>query len=205
MKLLPGILACVTLWACLVSAVRADGTEDCYSDDNERRIRGCTLLIEGGGQATEGLSTAYAMRGLAHSVQGRYEIAIRDYDASIALNPDFAVALNNRAWAYFRWGKATDGLPDVRRSLALNPTNAHALDTRAHIHQALGDARAALDDYGLAMNFGGVPMIKLYQSGLAQRHLYRGEIDGIRRPELAEALAACISDKSCNPLPDGHE
>ena len=57
------------------------------------------------------------------------------------MKPDFAVALNNRAWAYYRWGKAGTGLPDVEKSLELSPTSPHSLDTRAHIHQALGDRR----------------------------------------------------------------
>jgi len=33
------------------------------------------------------------------------------------LNPKYAVAYNNRAWAYFKWGKAAKGLPDVNRAL----------------------------------------------------------------------------------------
>ena len=82
------------------------------------------------------------MRALAYSLKGRYDTAIRDYDAAIAMKPDFAVALNNRAWAYFRWGRAATGLPDVERSLRISPTSAHALDTRAHIRQALGAPRA---------------------------------------------------------------
>ena len=117
---------------------------DCFSEDIERRIEGCTALIERRDQSVADLSFAYAMRALAYSLKGRYDTAIRDYDAAIAMRPDFAVALNNRAWAYFRWGKAATGLPDVERSLQLSPTSPHALDTRAHIRQALGDPQGAL-------------------------------------------------------------
>ena len=96
------------------------------------------------------LSQVYAMRALAYSLKGRYSTAIQDYDMAIGIQPDFAMALNNRAWAYFRWGKAAIGLPDVEQSLELSPTSPHTLDTRAHIRQALGDPAGALRDYNKA-------------------------------------------------------
>src|SRR6476469_1566064 len=104
---------------------RADAAADCFSEDIERRIEGCTALIEQRDQSVADLSYAYAMRALAYSLKGSYSTAIRDYDMAIDMQPDFAVALNNRAWAYFRWGKAATGLSDVEESLRLEPTAAH--------------------------------------------------------------------------------
>jgi tetratricopeptide (TPR) repeat protein len=117
------------------------------------------------------------------------------------MKPDFAVALNNRAWAYYRWGKPSAGLADVEKSLQLSPSSPHALDTRAHIRQALGDPEGALRDYDKAMWHGGPRMIKLYQCGLTEARLYTGEIDGTWRPELTEAMEKCVRDKGCDPLP----
>jgi tetratricopeptide (TPR) repeat protein len=185
----------------LSTPVRADPASDCFGEDIDRRIDGCTALIEQRDQSVVDLSNVYAMRALAYSLKGRYSTAIRDYDAAIDMQPDFAVALNNRAWAYFRWGKAATGLPDVEKSLQLSPTSPHTLDTRAHIRQALGDPQGALRDYDQAMWYGGARMIKLYQCGLTEARLYDGEVDGTWRPELAEALEKCVRDKSCDPLP----
>jgi tetratricopeptide (TPR) repeat protein len=201
MKGLLAILAALLLAAGLGGPVRADSATDCFSEDIERRIEGCTALIEQRDESMADLSLAYAMRALAYSLKGRYDTAIRDYDAAIAMKPDFAVALNNRAWAYFRWGRAATGLPDVERSLRLSPTSAHALDTRAHIRQALGDPQGALADYDSAMLHGGSRMIKLYQCGLTEARLYTGEVDGAWRPELMQALELCVRDKGCDPLP----
>jgi tetratricopeptide (TPR) repeat protein len=184
-----------------MSAARADSASDCFSEDIERRIQGCTALIEQRDGGIADLSLAYAMRALAYSLKGAYQTAIRDYDVAISMRPDFAVALNNRAWAYFRWGKAAHGLPDVEKSLELSPTSPHALDTRAHIRQAMGDPAGALADYDKAMWFGGPRMIKLYQCGLTEARLYTGEIDGMYREELKTALEKCVRDKSCDPLP----
>jgi Tfp pilus assembly protein PilF len=185
----------------LSAPARADAAADCFSEDIERRIDGCTALIEQRDQSVADLSYAYAMRALAYSLKGSYSTAIRDYDMAIGMKPDFAVALNNRAWAYFRWGKAATGLPDVEKSLQLSPTSPHTLDTRAHIRQALGDPTGALRDYEKAMWYGGARMIKLYQCGLTEARLYNGEIDGTWRPEVSEALEKCVRDKTCDPLP----
>jgi tetratricopeptide (TPR) repeat protein len=201
MKHLWAVAAALAFCTGIIAGARADSASDCFSDDINRRIEGCTALIERRSQSVTELSLAYAMRALAYSLQGLYEIAIRDYDVAIRMRPDFAVALNNRAWAYFRWGRSATGLPDVERSLQLNPTSEHALDTRAHIRQALGDPQAALRDYDQAMWFGGSRMIRLYQCGLTEARLYKGQIDGTWRPELTKALEKCVLDKACDPLP----
>jgi tetratricopeptide (TPR) repeat protein len=201
MRGLLGIFVVLGLAAGLAGPARADSATDCFSEDIERRIEGCTALIERRDESLADLSLAYAMRALAYSLKGHYDTAIRDYDAAIAMRPDFAVALNNRAWAYFRWGRASTGLADVEKSLQLSPASPHALDTRAHIRQALGDPQGALNDYDKAMWHGGARMIKLYQCGLTEARLYTGEIDGAWRPELMQALELCVRDKGCDPLP----
>ena len=76
----------------------------------------------------------------------------------------------------------------MEKSLQLSPNSPHAFDTRAHIRQALGDPEGALSDYDSAMRHGGVPITRLYQCGLTRLAFYNGEIDGIWRPELTEAL-----------------
>ena len=201
MKRSVGLVAALLLLVSLGAQARASDAVNCFGEDIDRRIEGCTALIERRDTSVADLSSIFAMRALAYSLKGEYDTAIRDYDTAIVMRPDFAVALNNRAWAYFRWGKAETGLPDVERSLQLSPTSPHALDTRAHIRQALGDPQSALRDYNKAMYFGGSRMIKLYQCGLTEARLYNGEIDGMWRQELQTALEQCVRDKTCDPLP----
>lgn len=197
-------LAWLVLAAPNVAADPLDG-HDCFSSDNESRIRGCTELIERSGVGGQLLSSAYAMRALGYSLMGLYDTAIRDYDEAIRLTPDFAVALNNRAWAYFKSGRPDAGLPDVERSLQLQPTSPHAYDTRAHIRQVTGNPDGALRDYEAAMRFGGERMVQLYQCGLAALGLYGGPINGSYTPALRSALEVCVTKKSCDPLPPDEE
>jgi len=174
---------------------------DCFSDNLERRISGCSELIGTPGIDPNTLAHAYAMRALGRSLQTQYETAIRDYDQAIRIMPDFAVALNNRAWAYFKWGRGADGLADVEKSLRLDRWSHHAYDTRAHILQMLGDAASALRDYERAMTIGGARFVKLYQCGLAMAKLYSGPTDGVYSVEMKVALRTCVQSASCDPLP----
>ena len=172
-------------------------TEECFSEDWGRRIQGCSAIIDGSQATPAEKSQAYAMRALALSLKGQYEDSVGDYDQALRINPNFAVALNNRAWAYFKWGKGPRGLADVERSLALNPLSEHTWDTRAHIRQVMGNHAGAYADYEQAVNIGGERMIKLYQCGLASQGLYKGRLDGYNSDELQSALKTCASSKTC--------
>lgn len=187
------------------TSVARDSRADCFSDDNERRIRGCSDMLGNSGNSPEEEAMAHAMRALAYSLKGQYAEALDDYDAAISLNPDFPIALNNRAWALFKSGRAADGLADVERALQLSPGSPHALDTRAHIRQEKGDARAALVDYEMAMRFGGERMVKLYQCGLQTHGFYEGNIDGRYSPAMRRGLETCVATRGCDPLPPDEE
>lgn len=203
---LPVVAAC--LLALMPAAARSssnDSRADCFSDDNMRRVTGCTDLLETPGLRPDERAMAYAMRALAFSLGGRFDEAIEDYDSAIRLNPDFSIALNNRAWALFKSGRAGDGMRDVERALSLSPGSPHALDTRAHIKQEMGDEHAALSDYELAMRFGGERMIKLYQCGLQAQGLYSGDINGLYSRLLRRALETCVATRGCDPLPADEE
>jgi tetratricopeptide (TPR) repeat protein len=194
------ILASAALAVAAVPS-RAEIATDCFSEDWERRISGCSVIIDSPSASPAEKSQAYAMRALALSIKGQYETAIRDYDEAIRIAPDFAVALNNRAWAYFKWGKGVRGLPDIERSLQLNPLSEHSWDTRAHIRQSMSQFAGAFSDYERAVDIGGERMIKLYQCGLAEAGLYKGKVDGVYSTEVREALRQCAHKKDCDPLP----
>ncbi len=186
-------------------AAVGDPMRDCLSDDNGRRISGCSALIEDPGLPPSQKSFAYGMRALAYSLNGFFDKALADYDKAIDLNPDYAVALNNRAWVYFKLGRGSEGSGDVERALQLAPGSPYALDTRAHIRQAEGDVEAALADYEHAMRNGGDRMVRLYQCGLRAQGLYFGMIDGVRSSAVSRALRACVGNVACDPLPADEE
>lgn len=175
--------------------------DDCMSDDNDRRITGCSALIDRPDTGPEQLSLAHGLRALAYSLKGMFAQALNDYDKAIKLNPNFAAALNNRAWAYFKLGQPEQGEGDVERALQLSPGSPYALDTRAHIKQSQGAAEDALKDYDLAMRYGGRDVILMYQCGLRSHGLYFGQLDGRYSRDLFRALRTCVFMQGCDPLP----
>ena len=157
---------------------------------------GSAQVNHGGTEMGQGLQTK--IRQIAADGLGVTPSAIR-------LMPDFAIALNNRAWAYFKSGRPAMGREDVERSLELDPSSPHTYDTRAHIRQWTGQPAGALSDYDRAMAFGGQRMIKLYQCGLAAAGLYKGPADGQSSIELRRAFEACVMGTTCDPLPADEE
>ena len=206
MRRWPVILCLLALIGGAQIASAAEDANDCDSPETEKRIQACTELIETPGVSPTRRATALANRALAYSLRGQYEIAIRDYDAAIAMFPEFAVALNNRAWAYFKSGKLGPAAVDVERSLAYDPASPHTLDTRAHVAQWQGNEAAALRDYDAAMVFGGSRMVTLYQCGLKMHKLYSGPNDGAVTAALRTAMRLCVAKGSdCDPLPPDEE
>ena len=134
-----------------------------------------------------------------------FDKALDDYGKALEIKPDFPLALNNRAWAYYKLGRAGEGAADVEQALQLSPGSPYALDTRAHIRQAQGDAAAALADYELAMQYGGTRIVKLYQCGLRSQGLYFGAVDGNYSSAVRNALHTCTKNRSCDPLPSDAE
>ena len=209
MRLLKGLAALAVVIVPLAGASATSGSgvveQECLSPNSPRRIEACSELLADPSLEPSMRASAFAMRALALSLLGKYPEAITDYDSALALDPNFPIALNNRAWAYFRMGNIKAAWPDVQRSLALDPWSGHAYDTRAHLYHAEGNAEAAYEDYQSAMRFGGKRMIKLYQCGLQAHGQYSGPLDGILTEQLLAGLKVCSADKSCDPLPPDEE
>ena len=74
-------------------------------------------MIDTPGLPDEQRSLAYGMRALAYSLLGMFDKALVDYDAALKIKPDFPLALNNRAWAYYKLGRPADGVADVEKAL----------------------------------------------------------------------------------------
>ena len=74
--------------------------KQCRSDDPERRIEGCSALIQSSQESDINLAEALYDRGLAYRHRGNYEDAIKDFDQALRLNPSFADAFYERGSAY---------------------------------------------------------------------------------------------------------
>ena len=70
----------------------------------------------------------YHTRGLEHSRNGDYELAIKNYTKAIELKPDYADAYYNRGGAYLRLGKREKAKSDIATARDLGMSDIIALD-----------------------------------------------------------------------------
>src|SRR2546429_9233328 len=66
----------------------------------EQQVSGCTALIESGNYTGKNLAIVFYDRGIAYYAKKDYESAIADYTAAIRLDPNYALAFNNRRSEY---------------------------------------------------------------------------------------------------------
>jgi tetratricopeptide (TPR) repeat protein len=80
---------------------------------------------------------AYLERGISYAEQGKYELAIADYNRAIEINSNYAHAYNNRGNYYNKQGKHELAIADYNRAIEINPNYAHAYYNRGltYLHQ----------------------------------------------------------------------
>ena len=72
--------------------------DDCRQPlEDDRRIAGCTNVINDGSTSPRLRSIAFNNRAIAWRHKGQYDQAIQDHNEAIKLTPDFAAAFNSRA------------------------------------------------------------------------------------------------------------
>jgi tetratricopeptide (TPR) repeat protein len=135
------------------TAAFADRYEDCkQSDDSDRRVRGCTEIIERGGQETsERRSAAHVLRGWAYANKGDLAHAIADSTDAIGINPGNFEAFNLRGVAHKRNGDHDRALADYTKAIEIKPDFAGAYFNRGLAYLDMGEFDRAIDDYTKAI------------------------------------------------------
>ncbi|HEX4272473.1 MAG TPA: tetratricopeptide repeat protein [Rhizomicrobium sp.] len=95
---------------------------------------------------------AHLDRGQAHQLLKQYDLALADYSSCLALEPNNAAALFQRAIIYLDTGKLTEAAADLDSLVALRPMLAPAYNIRAAIDARLGNAPRSLADSKMALS-----------------------------------------------------
>jgi tetratricopeptide (TPR) repeat protein len=98
----------------------------------------------------------YLARGDESFDRRDYVAAIADYSHAIELNPDYAGAYNNRAYAYMMMQNYAMALPDLDTAIRLRPNYVNALMKRGDIHNYYYqvDRARAIADYDRIIALG---------------------------------------------------
>jgi len=118
--------------------------------NQEVRIAACTMLIDGDDQPGPTRAKTYINRAWPLGIQGRYDLALRDYDKAIKLNPKYAVAYNDRGVTFLRMGRLDRAIADYDQALHLDPNTVFALYGRGIAKIRKGDSRGGLADIAAA-------------------------------------------------------
>lgn len=97
-------------------------------------------------------AATHVNRGIVYMQARNLEMAMRDYENAIRLEPSLAEAHVNLGIALLhRGGRDRDAIAALTRGIEMKPSRPEvALYTRAVAHEMVGDTRAAFDDYSAA-------------------------------------------------------
>ena len=99
-----------------------------------------------------GVTDAYFQLGWLYQVPGQdAERAVQSYDQAIALDPQHAMAYNNRGIARSDQGDLAGAVKDYDQAIALDPQYADAYNNRGVARRAQGDLVGAVKDYDQAI------------------------------------------------------
>jgi len=88
----------------------------------------------------------HVQQGTVYREQGEFDKAIAEYTKAIELDPDLAIAYNNRGCAY-SWKKDYENaIADLSKAIELDPMQASAYMNRALLYIANSEGHKAISD-----------------------------------------------------------
>ncbi len=203
MRAVRTILAALCLCTAVAAVARADSSAaDCLSDDNERRIAGCTVIIENPATTPLDRSNALAMRGLALSIKGLLDRAIDDYNASLTINPNSALrAQQPRLGLLPRRPRPATACPTSRsRCCSIQTASIPGIRARTSARcWAMSTARSGTTRWPSTSAASGWSSFTSAASPSADSTV--DSMDGIYSSEMKSAMHTCVRKRDCDPLP----
>jgi lipoprotein NlpI len=174
MRLSVGAISSVALLVLAIpawSASQEDKADCAQLADSERRIRGCTAIIQDQSESEANRARAYNNRGITYTHQEDFDRAIADLTEAIRLDPTWAGAYSNRGRAYREKGEDHRAIADLTESIRLDPRLAIAYYGRGRAYSNVGDFDRAMADFSEAIRLDPTSSPFPY---LWRGRLYRG-------------------------------
>jgi Tfp pilus assembly protein PilF len=118
----------------------------CFANRSTASETACTTLINGGKISGAKLASVYTQRGFMQRDR-EPDSAMSDFNAALKIQPDYAAALNDRAWIYMTRGEYDAALQDLNKSAS--PTTSWLTAAVAYYYR--GFAYLRLKDYAKAV------------------------------------------------------
>ncbi len=114
-------------------------------------------------------ASALYRRGQVYASKGAYALAVKDFDATIRLNPKDVEAYNNRCWTRTVIGELQSARRDCDKALRLRPNFVDALDSRGLLNLKSDANKDAIADFDAALKINPRLTSSLYGRGLARQ------------------------------------
>ena len=101
------------------------------------------------------------------STSATLDRAIKDFNAAIKLNANFAAAYNGRGMAYDDKNQFDLAIEDYSQTIKLDPKNARAYNNRGFAYRNRGDFDRAIADYNQALALDPKYALALYNRAIA--------------------------------------
>lgn len=141
----------VVLSAVVASAPRSQDTgevhRECYQGSvPDQIIASCSVIIRDRLGDRRDIAAAFKIRGDTYDDKGEYELAVRDYTESLALQPQDAEVFNARGTTRTALGQYELAIQDFDRAIELAPGKGMAFSNRCFAKAVLGRLDTALAD-----------------------------------------------------------
>jgi tetratricopeptide (TPR) repeat protein len=196
--LLGAAMAALALAACQPPDPLNEARQTCAraEAEAEARTQACTELLDSGELADADKAAAHANRGAAHYEAGDVTAALRDYEASLRIEPNMPLAIMGRAGILIDSGQLDAAEPLVQQLIESGEYAAQASYYAGNIALARGQSDAAIAAYDRAIAADGRHAFAYANRGAAKQRLenYAGAIEdydaAVRiNPQLPQAYA----------------
>jgi lipoprotein NlpI len=170
-----GLISLIAALLALAPAAHAQRDwNDCQSNDRERRIAGCTAIIDGRGSTKVARGVAHNNRGLAYREAGDLERALNDFNEAVDLDGKNASAHYNRGEVYRAKGDLDRAAVEFSEAMRLDGKDADPLIARGIVYHVKGDNDRALADLNEAIRLDPKNEAAYFNRGLT--YLYSGAL-----------------------------
>jgi tetratricopeptide (TPR) repeat protein len=118
---------------------------------HEEIIRGCTRVIQYGGDAFSGVKYAYVNRAFAYRATGQCELALADFHQAIRMRVTKPYIYRGRGSVFLCLKRYHDALADLDFVIKNDPNDAWAYLYRGRAYLGLGDPARAKADFDRAV------------------------------------------------------
>ncbi|OGT58384.1 MAG: hypothetical protein A3E01_19330 [Gammaproteobacteria bacterium RIFCSPHIGHO2_12_FULL_63_22] len=145
-------------------------------------INACTKIISSKDPDTETLSYAYLYRGISYDHLGRAGEAKADFEQSLRMLPNNALAATNLGALHGKEGRFTVAMQYLDRAIQLDESNPFAWRNRAIALERLGNFPKALEDINRAVALDGADHLAVAE---------RCWLNAVTNQKLDQALSDC--------------